>query len=145
MTIQKRNKFVEKYIPLVRVAVGCFVSKARIHGFIVNHDQWENLYSAGLFGLIKAAESINIVDYPHNRSQEAYLFIRVRGAIIDYLRTFQSSRDNGKNHRILEDTEWALNFKMGYFPTPKEVCTELGWLLQKYYRVRKASSQSPSL
>ena len=71
------GEIVEKYIPLVRNVVG------RLAMTLPPHVDGEDLYSAGLTGLLNAVRLYN----PNaGTSFETYARLRIRGAILDELR-----------------------------------------------------------
>ena len=71
------GEIVEKYVPLVRNVVG------RLAMSLPPHVDGEELYSAGLTGLLKAVRNYNP---SAGTSFETYARLRIRGAILDELR-----------------------------------------------------------
>jgi RNA polymerase sigma factor for flagellar operon FliA len=70
-------KLVEQYLPLVKTVVG------RLAMTLPSHVDGEDLYSAGLTGLLNAVRQYN----PHaGTSFETYARLRIRGAVFDELR-----------------------------------------------------------
>jgi RNA polymerase sigma factor FliA len=71
------GELVEKYVPLVKAVV------ARLAMTLPPHVDGEDLYSAGLSGLLRAVRQYN----PHaGTSFETYARVRIRGAVFDELR-----------------------------------------------------------
>lgn len=71
------SELVEKYVPLVRNVVG------RLAMTLPPHVDGEDLYSAGLTGLLNAVRQYNPTA---GTSFETYARLRIRGAILDELR-----------------------------------------------------------
>jgi RNA polymerase sigma factor for flagellar operon FliA len=71
------NSLIEQYLPLVKTVVGRLAMTLPAH---VNHD---DLYSAGLVGLLQAVRRF---DAKCGSSFEHYARMRIRGAILDELR-----------------------------------------------------------
>src|SRR5262245_24276766 len=70
-------EMVERYIPLVKHVVGRFAMT------LPSHVDGEDLYSAGLTGLLSAVRQYN----PNaGTSFETYARLRIRGAVVDELR-----------------------------------------------------------
>jgi RNA polymerase sigma factor for flagellar operon FliA len=67
---------------------------------------------------------------------EAYASHRVRGAILDYLRSLDplSRKLRGASRRITE-VMGSLSVKLGRVPTSEEIAGELGMTLDNYYSV----------
>ncbi|MEE2912982.1 MAG: FliA/WhiG family RNA polymerase sigma factor [Planctomycetota bacterium] len=76
-TIEYRNVLMEYYLQLVRYTA------ERVHQKLPSEVDVDDLYSAGLFGLIQA---INAYDLERGFKFETYCTQRVRGAIYDELR-----------------------------------------------------------
>jgi RNA polymerase sigma factor FliA len=73
----KEAEWVESHLPLVRTIVG------RIAMTLPSHVDVEDLYSAGLVGLLNAVRNF---DAKSGTSFETYARLRIRGSIIDELR-----------------------------------------------------------
>ena len=76
--LETRNQIAEHYLPLVKIVAG------RIAISLPPHIDREDLISSGFFGLIDAIERFEI---KRNIKFETYASVRVRGAMIDYLRS----------------------------------------------------------
>lgn len=76
--IEVRNKLIENYLPLVNVIAG------RIAISLPAHVDRDDLISSGFFGLLDAIERY---DLDKKNKFETYAGIRIRGAILDYLRS----------------------------------------------------------
>ena len=77
-TVENRNKIAEYYLPLVKLVAG------RIAMSLPSHVDKEDLLSSGFFGLI---EAIDRFDAGRKNKFETYAGVRIRGAMLDYLRS----------------------------------------------------------
>lgn len=77
-TIELRNEIAENYLPLVRIVCG------RLAVSLPQHLDKDDLLSSGFFGLLDA---IDRFDVTRNIKFETYAGVRIRGAMIDYLRS----------------------------------------------------------
>lgn len=77
-TVENRNKIAEYYLPLVKSVAG------RIAMSLPSHVDKEDLLSSGFFGLI---EAIDRFDAGRKNKFETYAGVRIRGAMLDYLRS----------------------------------------------------------
>ena len=76
-TVDLRNKLAEYYLPLIKVVAG------RLAMSLPSHLDRDDLLSSGFFGLLDA---IDRYDLNRNIKFETYAGVRIRGAMIDYLR-----------------------------------------------------------
>ncbi|MBR1728317.1 MAG: sigma-70 family RNA polymerase sigma factor, partial [Selenomonadaceae bacterium] len=116
--IETRNKLAEYYLPLVKIVAG------RIAISLPPHIDREDLISSGFFGLIDAIERFEI---KRNIKFETYASVRVRGAMIDYLR----SKDwipvtMRQKIRRYEQTVCRLESELGRSATDDEIAEALG-------------------
>jgi RNA polymerase sigma factor FliA len=112
------NHLVEGYIPLVKQVVG------RLAMNLVAHVNSDDLYSAGLIGLLNAMRRFN----PNNgTSFEIYARIRIRGAVFDEIRRLdwvpRSVREKAKK---IEKTMCELTQRDGATPTERQMAKALG-------------------
>ncbi|MBQ7477794.1 MAG: FliA/WhiG family RNA polymerase sigma factor [Selenomonadaceae bacterium] len=77
-TIDTRNQLAEYYLPLVKMVAG------RLAISLPSHVDKEDLLSSGFFGLLDA---IDRYDFQRKNKFETYAGVRVRGAMLDYLRS----------------------------------------------------------
>ncbi|MBQ3451457.1 MAG: FliA/WhiG family RNA polymerase sigma factor [Selenomonadaceae bacterium] len=77
-TVELRNEIAEYYLPLVRIVCG------RLAVSLPPHLDKDDLLSSGFFGLLDA---IDRFDVTRNIKFETYAGVRIRGAMIDYLRS----------------------------------------------------------
>ncbi|MBR4695587.1 MAG: FliA/WhiG family RNA polymerase sigma factor [Selenomonadaceae bacterium] len=77
-TMELRNELAEYYLPLVKMVAG------RLAISLPSHVDKEDLLSSGFFGLLDAIERY---DSRRKNKFETYAGVRVRGAMLDYLRS----------------------------------------------------------
>jgi len=103
------NSLVEEYLPLVKTVVG------RLAMTLPSHVNSDDLYSAGLVGLLNAMRRFN----PENGSSfETYARVRIRGAIFDELRRLDwVPRSIHEKAKKMEKTMQELTQRSGAVPT----------------------------
>jgi len=111
------NSLVEQFLPLVKTVVG------RLAMTLPSHVNTDDLYSAGLVGLLSAIRRFN----PKSGSSfETYARVRIRGAVFDELRRLdwvpRSVHDKAKK---VEQTMYALAQKTGGVPTDAQMARAL--------------------
>ncbi len=116
--VETRNQIAEHYLPLVKIVAG------RIAISLPPHIDKEDLISSGFFGLIDAIERFEI---KRNIKFETYASVRVRGAMIDYLR----SKDwvpvtMRQKIRKYEQMICKLETELGRSATDEELAEALG-------------------
>jgi RNA polymerase sigma factor FliA len=113
-----RNRLMEAYLPLVKHTADRIATKLP-DGVDVG-----NLMSAGIFGMIDAIEAF---DLGRGVKFETYCAPRVRGAILDELRTMDwvPRLVRSRAHK-LENATKALEAELGRLPTDDEVAHRLG-------------------
>jgi RNA polymerase sigma factor for flagellar operon FliA len=117
---------VDKYIPLVKNVVG------RLAMTLPPHVDGDDLYSAGLQGLLNAIRQFNP---SAGTSFETYARVRVRGAIVDELRRMDwVPRSVHTKARKIQAAMQALEQKKGRVPTEQEVAKALKIPLEVYQR-----------
>ena len=118
------SSIVEQYLPLVKTVVG------RLAMTLPSHVSMEDLYSAGLVGLLNAVRRFN----PKGGSTfESYARVRIRGAVFDELRRLdwvpRSVHDKAKK---VERTMHDLAQRKGCLPTDGEMADALGISVSEY-------------
>ena len=116
-SVEVRNKLAEHYLPLVRIVGGLLAIS------LPPHLDRDDLLSSGFFGLLDA---IDRFDISRNIKFETYAGVRIRGAMIDYLR----SKDwipvtMRQKIRKYEQTVYRLENELGRSATDKEIAAEL--------------------
>jgi len=122
-----REGQIVKYIPLVKNIVG------RIAMRLPGHVGKDDLINAGIIGLMSALEKF---DETRNVLFETYAGFRIRGAILDELRSrdIVSRSDRNKEAR-LEEAFGALQRELGRHPTDEEVADYLEIPIDDYYKL----------
>jgi RNA polymerase sigma factor FliA len=121
----------------------------RIHGRIPSHVSFEDLFHAGILGLIDAVDKF---DANKNVQLKLYARIRIRGAIMDCLRQMDwAPRHLRQQARSVDHASRALATELGKSPSSSEVaaklCIDLGdlhRLLGKIQGLRLESLQNGS-
>ena len=116
--IARRNDYVTRYI-------GCVDKVARrLARKLPRHVDIDDLKSAGMIGLIEAAERF---DPSRNEKFEAFAEFRIRGAMLDDLRSRDSlSRDMRRLCSELRDAASQLANQIGRTPTEGELASHMG-------------------
>jgi len=105
----------------------------RIHERLPQHVDMEDLVSAGTLGLIDAFRKFD----PGKKVQfRSYAQFRIRGAILDSLRTLDwSPRDLRRKGRAVEEAIRRLTVQFGRAPAEPEVAREMGLELEEYQQL----------
>jgi RNA polymerase sigma factor FliA len=118
------NKLVEGYLPLVRTVVG------RVAMTLPAHVTAEDLYSAGLVGLLQAVRSFS----PNGGATfETFARFRIRGSVLDELRRLDwVPRLIHDKARKIQNALGELEQRLDRPPTEEQVAAELGISLAEY-------------
>jgi len=118
------NQLVEQFLPLVKAVVG------RLAMTLPSHVNSDDLYSAGLVGLLNAVRRF---DLKSGSSFEHYARVRIRGAVFDELRRLdwvpRSIHDKAKK---VESVMQELSQRNGGVPTNMEMAKALKLTLDQY-------------
>lgn len=118
------NSMVEEYLPLVKTVVG------RLAMTLPAHVNGDDLYSAGLVGLLNAMRRFNPKS---GTSFETYARVRIRGAIFDELRRLDwVPRSVHEKAKKLEKTMQALTQRTGAVPSEVQMADALGISVSEY-------------
>lgn len=113
-----RDQLVEQYLPLVNIIAG------RLAIGLPSHVDRDDLISSGFFGLLDAIERY---DYARGNKFETYAGVRIRGSMLDYLRSKDwlpvSMRQKIRKY---EQTVTELEGQLGRPATDAELADELG-------------------
>jgi RNA polymerase sigma factor for flagellar operon FliA len=113
-----RDELVVKYAPLVKYVIG------RMAISLPAAMDSDDVLSAGTVGLLHA---IDRFDPDQGVRFETYALQRIRGAIIDTIRSLSPlSRGAGRRARLLDETTAGLAQRLGRAPTQDELARELG-------------------
>lgn len=120
----EEERLLLEHLPIVR-----FLAR-RIHERLPQHVEMEDLVSAGLVGLMDAFTKFD----PRKKVQfRSYAQFRIRGAILDSLRTLDwSPRDLRRKGRAVEKAIGQLTGRLGRAPSETEIAAELGLCLDNY-------------
>ena len=113
-----RNQIIEHYMHIVRF------NAERIHTKLPTEVELDDLISAGMFGLIDAIEAF---DMERGVKFETYCSPRVRGAILDELRSMDwvPRLVRNRSQKIQSATK-ALQSELGRIPSDREVAERIG-------------------
>ena len=113
-----RDELVVRYAPLVKYVIG------RMAISLPSAMDSDDVLSAGTVGLLHA---IDRFDPDQGVRFETYALQRIRGAIIDTIRSLSPlSRGAGRRARLLDETAATLAQQLGRAPTQDELARELG-------------------
>src|SRR5262249_13178216 len=122
-TIEVRNQFVELYLPLVKY------NAERIWSRLPDGVDLDDLISAGVFGLMDAIEAF---DLERGVKFETYCVPRIRGAMLDELRTMDwVPRLVRSKASKMEEARKALEASLGRPPSQEEMAHKLGVSLEE--------------
>lgn len=124
--IEQRNALIEHYLPLVRLVAG------RLAIGLPSHVDRDDLLSSGFFGLLDAIERYD----PTRRNKfETYAGVRIRGAMLDYLRAKDWMPVTMRQRiRKYSDVSAQLTSELGREATDEEIRERMG-IGEKEYRV----------
>jgi len=120
------GQLVEKYVPLVKNVVG------RLAMTLPPHVDGEDLYSAGLTGLLSAVRQYN----PHaGTSFETYARLRIRGAVFDELRRMDwVPRSVHTKARKVQAVMNEIEQRKGRMATEQEMAAGLKISVEDYHQ-----------
>jgi len=126
-SLQNQRELTTRYMPLVRATA------RRLAARLPSHVSTEDLVGAGLLALV---EVHGRYDASRCDSFEAYAVMRVRGAMLDQLRsTDHLSRDGRIMARKCRAASTKLRNMLGRVPTEEEVAFELGVSVERYRKI----------
>jgi RNA polymerase sigma factor for flagellar operon FliA len=112
-----RERTIMEHLSSVR-----FIAR-KIHRTLPRHVELDDLISAGMVGLV---EAFNRFDATRHVQFKSYAQFRVRGAILDWLRTLDwGSRDLRRKARAIAETTRMLTQQFGRVPTEPEIADEM--------------------
>ena len=122
-----RDQVLVEHLPTVR-----FIAR-RIHERLPQHVELEELVSAGTVGLIDAFSKY---DQTKRVQFKSYAQFRIRGAILDSLRTLDwSPRELRRKGRAVEEAIRTLTQRLGQAPSEQEIAAEMGLSLSGYQQL----------
>jgi RNA polymerase sigma factor for flagellar operon FliA len=123
----EQERLMLEHLPIVR-----FIAR-RIHERLPQHVPIEDLYSAGVVGLLDALSKFD----PSKQVQfRSYAQFRIRGAVLDSLRTLDwSPRELRRKGRAVEQAIQTLTARVGRTPTDTEIAAQLHLDLPAYQQL----------
>jgi RNA polymerase sigma factor for flagellar operon FliA len=122
-TVELRNQLVEHYLPLVKY------NAERIWARLPDGVELDDMISAGVFGLMDA---IDAFDLDRGVKFETYCVPRIRGAMLDELRTMDwVPRLVRSKSSKLEEARKTLEAELGRPPRSEEMAFRLGMTLEE--------------
>ncbi len=127
-----RNILMEHYLPLVRY------NAERIHVKLPDEVELDDLMSAGIFGLMNAIDGF---DLGRGVKFETYCAPRIRGAILDELRTMDwvPRLVRSRAHK-LDVASKSLEAELGRLPTGPEIAGRLHISIGEFEKMAKDAS-----
>lgn len=124
---EERHRLVVEHLPQVQ-----YIAR-RVHDRLPAQVPIEDLYHAGVLGLMEAVERFN----PAKKVQfESYAKFRIRGAILDSLREMDwSPRRLRRQAREIERVNARLSSELGRAATEAELAAELGLSVDDYQQL----------
>jgi RNA polymerase sigma factor FliA len=122
-----RERMLVEHLPTVRYLA------RRIHERLPQHVELEDLISAGVVGLIDAFSKF---DQTKKVQFKSYAQFRIRGAILDSLRTLDwSPRELRRQGRAVEEAIRSLTHQLGRSPAEPEIAEAMGLELTEYQQL----------
>jgi RNA polymerase sigma factor for flagellar operon FliA len=124
---EERDRMMLEQMPAVR-----WIAR-RIHERLPQHVDLEDLVSAGTLGLLDAFRKFD----PARKVQfRSYAQFRIRGAILDSLRTLDwSPRELRRKGRAVEESIRTLTAQYGRAPSEPEIAAAMGLELEEYQQL----------
>jgi RNA polymerase sigma factor for flagellar operon FliA len=120
----ERDLLLMEHLPTVRYLA------RRIHERLPQHVELDDLVSAGVIGLIDAFSKF---DHTKQVQFKSYAQFRIRGAILDSLRTLDwSPRDLRRKGRAVEEAIRSVTHRVGRAPSEPEIAKEMKLTLAEY-------------
>lgn len=129
---QLRNILIERYLPLVRY------NAERVWAKLPDGVDLNDLISAGVFGLIDAIEAF---DMERGVKFETYCVPRIRGAMLDELRTMDwVPRLVRSKASKVEAARKECEAELGRPPTDAEIAKKLGMPLEDFEKMKSEAA-----
>jgi len=123
----ERDLLLMEHLPTVR-----YIAR-RIHERLPQHVDLDDLVSAGVVGLIDAFSKF---DHGKKVQFKSYAQFRIRGAILDSLRTLDwSPRELRRKGRAVEEAIRAVTQRIGRAPSEQEIAAEMKLTLSEYQQL----------
>jgi RNA polymerase sigma factor FliA len=126
-TASERDQLLMEHLPTVRYLA------RRIHERLPQHVDLDDLISAGVVGLIDAFSKF---DHGKKVQFKSYAQFRIRGAILDSLRTLDwSPRELRRKGRAVEEAIRSVTQRVGRAPSEQEIAGEMELSLTEYQQL----------
>src|ERR1700730_1668241 len=123
----ERDVLLMEHLPTVRYLA------RRIHERLPQHVELDDLVSAGVVGLIDAFAKF---DHTKKVQFKSYAQFRIRGAILDSLRTLDwSPRELRRKGRAVEEAIRSVTQRLGRAPAEHEIAGEMELSLDEYQQL----------
>lgn len=127
-----RNVLIEKYLPLVKYIAERLLAK------LPQNIELDDLTSAGIFGLMDAIQGF---DLSRGVKFETYCTTRIRGAILDELRSLDWVPRIVRNKANRVEAAWkSLEMELGRAPTDSEMAERLQMSMEEYEELLREAS-----
>ncbi len=128
---EARNCLLENYLPIVKYTA------ERVYAKLPDEVDVDDLISAGIFGLMDA---VNAFDPERGVKFETYCAPRIRGAILDELRSMDwvPRLVRSRAHK-LNDAAAVLEAELGRRPEPKELAKKMKLSMKEFRKLQKDS------
>jgi RNA polymerase sigma factor for flagellar operon FliA len=124
-----RNLLMERYLPVVKY------NAERIYAKLPDEVELDDLISAGIFGLMDAIEAF---DLARGVKFETYCAPRIRGAILDELRSMDwVPRLIRSRARQLEETSKSLEAELGRNVSDEEIASRLRIGKEEFIKLKR--------
>lgn len=132
--LHTRNQIIAKYSYLVKIIA------LKLRGIYQQYGDVEDVVNEGIIALI---DVIDKFDLSKNVKFETYAAIRIKGAIIDYVRKQDWTPRKIKNDiKIINNAEKELQIKLGRKPEEKEILSHLNMDAEEYNSIIRKSVNS---
>lgn len=119
-----KDSLIVSYVPLVKNIAG------RLYGSFHSQVEYDDIVGYGIIGLIDAVEKF---DYKKNIKFETYAGIRIRGSVVDYLRTNDwIPRSLRAKYKKVEEIIERLQMESEDEVSDSRIAEELGMTLSEY-------------
>ena len=126
MSEEERQRLILENLPQVRLIA------RRIQGRLPENVSLEDLVSTGVLGLIAAVDNF---DPSHNVKLKTYAEYKIRGAILDSLRSLDwAPRQKRKRAKQIEAAIATAEQRLQHSPTEDEIASQLEIPLEEYHQ-----------
>ncbi len=125
--LEARDQIIIEYAPLIKYVAG------RLAIGMPNNVDYDDLVGFGVFGLLDAVEKF---EPERGIKFETYALARIRGAIIDGLRSMDwVPRSVRRKARELEKTVSRMDSQLGRPAEDSEIAAAMGYTIDEYFKV----------